>query len=33
LLGFEGATPAQARDIGANASRVIKKLPLKLGEN
>lgn len=33
LLGFEGATPAQARDIGANAARVIKKLPLKLGEN
>lgn len=32
LLGFESATPEQARDIGANSARVIKKLPLRLGE-
>ena len=33
LLGFERATPGQARDVGANSARVIKKLPFKLGEH
>ena len=32
LLGYESATPEQARDLGANSARVIKKLPLRLGE-
>ena len=32
LLGFDNATPEQARDVGASAARVIKKLPLRLGE-
>ena len=32
LLGSESATPEQARDLGANSARVIKKLPLRLGE-
>ena len=32
LLGYEGATLEQARDLGANSARVIKKLPLRLGE-
>ena len=33
LFGFEAATPEEARDVGANSARVIKKLPLKLGEH
>lgn len=32
LLGYECATPEQARDLGANSARVIKKLPLRMGE-
>lgn len=32
LLGFSDATAEQARDAGANSARVIKKLPLRLGE-
>ncbi len=32
LLGFACATPEQARDAGANSARVIKKLPLRLGD-
>ena len=32
LLGFSNATEEQAREIGANAARVIKKLPLRMGE-
>lgn len=32
LLGFADATPELARDTGANGARVIKKLPLRLGE-
>ena len=32
LLGHTDATGEQAREIGANAARVIKKLPLRLGD-
>lgn len=32
LLGFADATPETARRAGANSARVIKKLPLRLGE-
>jgi hypothetical protein len=32
LLGYADATGEQAREIGANAARVIKKLPLRLGD-
>lgn len=32
VLQYENATPQTARDAGANAARVIKKLPFKLGE-
>ena len=32
LLGFDNATPKEARDVGSNAARVIKKLPLRVGE-
>ena len=33
LLGYANTTESQARDMGANSARVIKKLPLKMGEN
>ena len=32
LLGYADTTESQARDIGANGARVIKKLPLRIGE-
>ena len=32
LLGYIEATEQEARELGANAARVIKKLPLRLGE-
>ena len=32
LLGYVDTTESQARDIGANGARVIKKLPLRIGE-
>ena len=33
LLGYANTTESQARDMGADSARVIKKLPLKMGEN
>lgn len=32
LLGYASTTEVQARDLGADGARVIKKLPLKMGE-
>ena len=33
LLGYAHTTPQQARNIGADSARVIKKLPLRMGEH